>query len=554
MKFTNDIIFNKLPRSNDILKITYSGNLFKDNSSEVYIVYGFGENWDNTTELKMEKRNYGFVANIQIKDYNTFNFCFRNSNHNWDNNNSFNYIASIFSKPLNTEVQPIDNQDAEKICNNSLDDILNSIDLELETSKTQNIELSEDLNVLDTLVQQLFEEYNAKVENNLEELPNVESASLSNETQGIISNQLIEEITDSEETSNIEYFSELSKLFDEIIQNIESKQNSQEIDLGKELNNLFENTFTENFESQPETAELYVPEAANVELNNESQELNNTFSDIVKNISEIETKTNADINNLNYDYSDFNAMFSFAQNLNTSEDDETENIFDFSNKEFDFNINNLEETSIEENIFDFSNKEFDFYMNNIEKSSIEENIFDFSNKEFDFYMDDVTESIASEIVTSQASFSNKFSDSFYDDEDISTHENFVTIEELATPEQKEAFENAINEYATYFDNLIEEIVSTPTSTLSTPVSTAQVLENENTTLAIVENNSHELTTTTPDNSIEITSDGVPNEYALYDYSSHSFFYMFKRRIKMIFSTVFSKLPKLLRFEKNSENN
>mgnify|MGYP003297259928 CR=1 FL=1 len=156
----------------------------------------------------------------------------------------------------------------------------------------------------------------------------------------------------------------------------------------------------------------------------------------------------------------------------------------------------------------------------------------------------------------QTTYSNKFSDSFYDDEDVTTHQNYSTIEEIVNSTSTEpdtvAFENAINEYSEYFDNLIEEIVSTPTSTLSTPVSTAQVLENENTSLAVTEGDSQETTNTVTANSVD--TNGVPNEYALYDYSSHSFFYMFKRRVKMIFSTLFTKLPKIFGRQKNSENN
>lgn len=538
MKFTNDITFNKLPRSNDILKITYSGNLFKDNSSEVYIVYGFGENWDNTSEQKMEKTNYGFVSNIKIETANTFNFCFRNSNYVWDNNNSFNYISSIFSKPLNTEVQSLDNQEAKKICSNSLDDILNSIDLELETSKSQNIEISEDLNVLDTLIQELFEEYNAKIEttseNIVESNSSQETSSLSNNIQEINLENTFKETQEIEETSNIEYFSELSNLFDEIIENIETKNVSNTIDLGNELNQVFETTFTENFTSTIESTESYIPETENINTIVETESLNDTFSDIVKNISEVETKTNTEVKNLNYDYSDFNAMFSFAQNLNNSENEDLENIFDFSNKEFDFNMNNVVEEIIEDTIFNFANPEFDFETNStqtIENKSTDSNIL------------------------TQNTYSNKFSDSFYDDEDITTHNNYSTIEEITatTAEtENEAFQNAINEYAEYFDNLIEEIVSTPTSTLSTSISTTQVLENENTNLAVTENISQEITNSVKE--ISVDTNGVPNEYALYDYSSHSFFYMFKRRVKIIFSAIFTKLPKIFGKQKDTENN
>ena len=38
---------------NSVVKISYTGKFFEDTSSEVFIHYGFGENWDNLSEIKM---------------------------------------------------------------------------------------------------------------------------------------------------------------------------------------------------------------------------------------------------------------------------------------------------------------------------------------------------------------------------------------------------------------------------------------------------------------------------------------------------------------------
>ena len=532
MEFTNDIKFNKQPISNDILTLTYSGKLFKDNSNEVYIVYGFGENWDNTTEQKMEKNEIGFIANIEIKNYNTFNFCFRNDKYIWDNNNSFNYISGITAKTYNTEMESLSNEEAQKVCSSSIDNILNSIDLNLETNPTQTIETTEENSVLDALIQELFEEYNSNIVNTVQtqEIENTDiTTSLSNETTKISESefdQFFEEVQEENELSNTEYFSELSQLFDEIIENIEKNTNSvQTIDVGNELNNIFENTFVENFEPQTQNIENFIPENTDVDVFTDNEDLNKTFSDIVKNISEVETKTNSEVKNLNYDYSDFNEMFAFAQRLNKEEVEE-ENIFDFSNLDFDFEMNT-------NNITCETNEEI------IENNSL-----------------------------------NNFSDSFYDDEDVSIHESYTNFQEIVNnitneldqevskvnlcesedfAKENEDFEAAISEYTQYFDNLIEEIISTPTTSLSTPVSTAQVLENENTTLAVIENSNTEIATSS-DSYTENSTDGVPDEYALYDYKSHSFFYMFKRRFKMVVSTIFSKLPKIFGKQTNTENN
>ena len=98
MELTKNIFFNtdKLIK-NSTVKISYTGNFFEDGSEEVYIHYGFGINWDNLSEIKMEKTELGFQAEIELLDSDSFNFCFRNGNDEWDNNNCENYVFPIES-------------------------------------------------------------------------------------------------------------------------------------------------------------------------------------------------------------------------------------------------------------------------------------------------------------------------------------------------------------------------------------------------------------------------------------------------------------------------
>lgn len=102
MDFTKDILFDHSPTVNQDTTITYHG--FLSDSENVNIVYGFGENWENTTELNTTKTENGFVAKIKMFDFDTFNFCFKNSNNVWDNNNNCNYISPIL--PC-TEKEPV---------------------------------------------------------------------------------------------------------------------------------------------------------------------------------------------------------------------------------------------------------------------------------------------------------------------------------------------------------------------------------------------------------------------------------------------------------------
>ena len=80
MDFSTNIKFSKDLTKNKPVVITYSGLLFKNNSELVSIVYGFGNNWEHTQEKRMEKTDEGFVVEVNMLDYDQFNFCFNNSN------------------------------------------------------------------------------------------------------------------------------------------------------------------------------------------------------------------------------------------------------------------------------------------------------------------------------------------------------------------------------------------------------------------------------------------------------------------------------------------
>ena len=96
MELTKNIFFNTVKLlENAVVKVSYTGKLFEENADEVYLHYGFGINWDNVDEKKMTKTELGFQAEIQLQSSETLNFCFRDSNDNWDNNNTENYIFPI---------------------------------------------------------------------------------------------------------------------------------------------------------------------------------------------------------------------------------------------------------------------------------------------------------------------------------------------------------------------------------------------------------------------------------------------------------------------------
>ena len=119
MELTKNIFFNtdKLV-GNSKVKISYIGKLFQDASEEVFIHYGFGLGWNNVNDIKMEKTDLGFQAEIKLGEGDTFNFCFRNENNCWDNNNGQNYIfplEKVQNELLVLEDEPVALGSAKKL-------------------------------------------------------------------------------------------------------------------------------------------------------------------------------------------------------------------------------------------------------------------------------------------------------------------------------------------------------------------------------------------------------------------------------------------------------
>ena len=74
MELVKNIFFNtdKLIQ-NSTVKISYTGELYSDNSEDVYIHYGFGSNWENVNEIKMNKTELGFQSEITLPETDLLN-------------------------------------------------------------------------------------------------------------------------------------------------------------------------------------------------------------------------------------------------------------------------------------------------------------------------------------------------------------------------------------------------------------------------------------------------------------------------------------------------
>ena len=96
MELVKNIFFNtdKIIEGSKV-KISYVGYLFQIGSEETYLHYGFGMNWDNVSEVKMEKTELGFQCEIDILESDSLNLCFRNGANEWDNNFGQNFTFDI---------------------------------------------------------------------------------------------------------------------------------------------------------------------------------------------------------------------------------------------------------------------------------------------------------------------------------------------------------------------------------------------------------------------------------------------------------------------------
>lgn len=76
-------------------KLVYGGPLVEAGATEVYVHFGFGLLWNNLQELKLDKVGDCYETEITMSSCEDINFCFRDGNNNWDNNNAQNYTAPI---------------------------------------------------------------------------------------------------------------------------------------------------------------------------------------------------------------------------------------------------------------------------------------------------------------------------------------------------------------------------------------------------------------------------------------------------------------------------
>lgn len=80
---------------NSVVRLNYTGELFKNGAKKVYAHCGYNEKWDNLRDIEMTRTDSGFCVDLNIEEGDTFNICFKSENDEWDNNKQQNYVYKI---------------------------------------------------------------------------------------------------------------------------------------------------------------------------------------------------------------------------------------------------------------------------------------------------------------------------------------------------------------------------------------------------------------------------------------------------------------------------
>lgn len=484
IKFSSDLI------ENEACNITYSGYLFEKNSTCVSIVYGFGPEWHHTTEQKMEKTDEGFVATVNMRDFDTFNFCFKNLDNEWDNNYNQNYTSPI-SKPVINETQDVAEETPEYdfVINNEniITNILENLFATDLSDETYNQPLKMDTDIVkksETIENTPFE-----VEVEINEPVNIEET-LVNATE-------IEALSQ-----------DIENLFNDIYENaVEEK-----------VEKIQETVVTENIVEEIQDAPINEVVAKEVEtpvvqnFENESLDSDGEFNmdSLINEILSPIVKSSV------FDEDVKNSLENYAPTQNTSV-----NFFDdFEDFEDDLSVDNKIDSLIADL---FNNTKEARAKAETEATVIENNVNQTENSFDSLFVEniEVKENNVVEFETSEAELEKAIDNRI--EELLSTGPEFETVEKNNV-ENIEIADDAQENVEQFEENELEE------ESLIDAINNQE----DEATKALIE--------------ISNGNDFVVSPRSL------GKFYMFKKKIKLAFTKLFVALPKFLSKGLNNENN
>lgn len=315
MNVTNYISFDKNLIENETCTITYSGFLFKNNSESVTLVYGFDSNWNNSSEVEMKKNDNGFIAEIKILSFKTLNFCFRNSNYEWDNNYNNNFSVSI--QKSNEEENFIINEEI-------LDDLVDKITNQ-DISTTDTTILKEEVDALISEVENAPIEILESVQEN-----SIASFEVAPESEEFV--QIEDSIGTIEEETSLD--ADINNIFNDFYQEDNSNQtvNTQVEEIAEDNSSINDIVNVDNTEENLEetSAFKFEEDISDLETDKTVDNLiDNLISDIYKKAN---TSDESETNELdNQTHFEEPSLIETIQNENVNEENQNET--DTNNKE-----------------------------------------------------------------------------------------------------------------------------------------------------------------------------------------------------------------------------
>ncbi|MCX7921199.1 MAG: carbohydrate-binding protein [Clostridia bacterium] len=89
------IITPNVVAKGDKATVIYRGLLHNSGAHSVLMRIGYGDNWNDTHDVRMSKTAEGFEAVLPVNSSNKLNVCFKDCANNWDNNSGNNYSFQV---------------------------------------------------------------------------------------------------------------------------------------------------------------------------------------------------------------------------------------------------------------------------------------------------------------------------------------------------------------------------------------------------------------------------------------------------------------------------
>jgi hypothetical protein len=82
----------------DHASVLYKGILKNSGADAVYMHTGYGEFWDNVSDVRMKRTDEGLEAALPISNDRPLKLAFKDSANNWDNNCGRDYTFDVQSR------------------------------------------------------------------------------------------------------------------------------------------------------------------------------------------------------------------------------------------------------------------------------------------------------------------------------------------------------------------------------------------------------------------------------------------------------------------------